>query len=339
MLKELIQNLLETKTVENIIVRVGRGDKILFDEKASAQDRVLTDETLFDMASVTKMLATTTLALIAIDKGVLSPADRVEKFFPVPDEKKELTVWHLLTHTMGFGYKSLVDSGATYDNVAEHILHIPCDIPLGSDVLYSCPGFILLGKILEQIFGERLDVAFEKHVAVPLGMRGTGFLPDKTRDIVNANLKDEMRGTVNDNNCRYLGGVAGNAGVFSNLTDCTRFAKMLLAKGAPLFSEQTFALASQNHTGGMSAARGLGFLYVDGRYKQTGDLFPDGAIGHCGHTGQSLFIDPVSELYVIILSDATISSIKKHAPDPYKYSDVMKMRHDIHAAIKAELKL
>lgn len=77
-----------------------------------------------------------------------------------------------------------------------------------------------------------------------------------------------------DNNCRYLGGVAGNAGLFSNLADLTRFAKMLLAKGAPLFLEKTFALAAQNHTKGMSAARGLGYLYVDARYKQTGGSVP-----------------------------------------------------------------
>lgn len=282
------------------------------------------------------MLATTSLALLAIDKGLFSPADKVENFFPVPPEKKALTVWHLLTHTMGFGYKSLVDSGVTYDNVASYILNTPCDIPLGADVLCSCPGFVLPGKILEQAFGARLDAAFAKYVAAPLEMNSTCFFPDKTRDVVNANLKEEMRGTVNDNNCRYLGDVAGSAGLFSNLTDCTRFAKMLLAGGAPLISKKTFALAAQNHTNGMIAARGLGFLYVDERYTQTGRLFPTGAIGHCGHMGQSIFVDPASGLYVIILSDATLCSIKKHA-GKLQYGEVEQMRRDIHAAIKEEL--
>lgn len=334
-LENCIKRLIEDKTVENIIVRVGRKDNIVFESRNSAMGRMLTEQTLFDMASVTKIVVTTSLALIAIDKRLLSPSDFVSKFFPVPEDKKNLTVQHLLTHTIGIGHKSLLKSNVAYENIQKYILEIPSDIPIGTNVRYSCPGFIVLGRILESIFKKRLDEAFYEYVAIPLGMNLSVFLPDKPKNIVNANLCEGEKGIVNDYNCRYLGGVCGNAGLFSNLADMTTYAKFLLAHGTPLFSESTFELATQNHTEAMDEMRGLGYLYVDDSYSQTGGLFPTGSIGHCGHTGQSIFVDPKSGLYVIILSDATVNTIRKYGKE--NYNEVMQMRHDIHAAIKADL--
>lgn len=334
-LSQCLDRLIATRTVEHIAVRVGMGEQILCDRIRSACDLVLTEHTLFDMASVTKILCTTMLALIAIDRGLLSPAHRVARYIPVPPDRYDLTVQHLLTHTCGIGHKDLCQDGIDRKNVALYIPQIPLDIPLGSDVRYSCPGFIMLGKIMEQIFELPLEHAFAEYVTAPLEMHATGFCPDGSLPIVNANQAPHSAGTVNDYNCRHLGGVAGNAGVFSNLADMTRFTKMLLAEGTPLISRPTFATAVQNHTTGMSESRGLGFLYVDGRYTQTADLFPTGSIGHCGHTGQSLFLHPNSGLYVIILSDATLCSQKKNGKTVY--SEVMQMRHDVHAAIKKDL--
>ena len=111
--------------------------------------------------------------------------------------------------------------------------------------------------------------------------------------------------------------------------------KMLLEDGAPLFSKETLDLAAGNYTEGMSESRGLGFLYVDGRYTQTGGLFPVGSIGHCGHTGQSVFLDRTCGLYVIILSDATVSTVRKYGKE--KYTEVKRMREALHAAIRADL--
>ena len=140
---------------------------------------------------------------------------------------------------------------------------------------------------------------------------------------------------MNDYNCRFLGGVAGNAGLFSCLSDVTKFVHVLLQKGKPLMGEDTFLSAVQNHTIGMSESRGLGFLYVDDRDKQTGGLFSDGSIGHCGHTGQSVFVDYRSGLYVIILSDATVATVKKYGKE--HYDEVVDMRARIHKAIKQDL--
>ncbi len=318
---------------ENLAIRVGYGDRVVDELRMSASGRELNENTLFDMASVTKVTVTATLALIAIDRGWLSPEDKVSRFFSVPEPRAEMSIFHLMTHTMGIGYKRL--SGMTYDRAAEGILAMASDVPIGTEVRYSCPGFILLGKIVERVFGMGLDAAFRQYVARPLGMDESGFLPDRGRDIVNANREPCECGLVNDLNCRDLGGVCGNAGLFSNLSDMTRYARMLLDYGAPLMSRTTFDRAAANHTPHMSESRGLGFLYVDGRYPQTGGLFPDGSIGHCGHTGQSVFVHPESGLYVIILSDATAVNVRRYGKE--NYSEVTQMRHDLHAAIRADL--
>ena len=314
--------------VGNIAVRVGMGENVICDAFRGDVDQ----NTLFDMASVTKIIATTSLALIALDKGLIHLEDAVGKFYPAGEA---LTINNLLTHTIGVGHKALNKEGYTYENIASKILEIPLDIPIGSDVLYSCPSFILLGKILENVFGQSLDKCFDELVAAPLDLSDTSFLPLNKQNAVNSNLEEKLLGVVNDYNCQFLGGVAGNAGLFSNINDVTKYVHFLLNKGAPLISRDTFDMAVRNYTPGMSEARGLGFVYVDGRYTQTGDLFEDGAIGHCGHTGQSVFVDYRSGLYVIILSDATISTIKKYGFD--NYNEVMDMRTKLHNAIKQDM--
>lgn len=326
-LKKTIEEYVQGGLIGNIAVRVGIGEEVLYETFRGAVHA----HTLFDMASVTKIMVTTSLALIAIDRGLLSVDGRVSDFYPT---EKPLTIRNLLTHTIGIGHKKLNREGFTYENIAEKILAIPSDIEIGTGVRYSCPGFILLGKILEKVFGERLDVCFERMVAEPLGLGDSSFLPQNREFVVNSNLSEEMRGVVNDYNCRHIGGIAGNAGLFSNIMDVTKYVHFLQNKGAPLISEQTFLLAAQNHTAGMKESRGLGFLYVDERYKQTGDLFENGAIGHCGHTGQSVFVDYRTGLYVIILSDATISTVKKYGKE--HYDEVMDMRARLHAAIKCD---
>ena len=327
-LNKVLDELIKNGTASHIAVRVGRRSDILCDAFRGGVD----EKTLFDMASVTKIIATTMLALIALNRGLLSLDDSVDKFYPTD---KQLTIRHLLTHTMGIGYKRLTQKGNTYANIAQKILEMPLDIPIGSNVLYSCPGFILLGKIIEKVFDKSLDKCFYELVATPLGLTCSSFISSDRQNTVNANIEEELRGIVNDYNCQFLGGVAGNAGLFSNLIDVTKYVGFLLNNGAPLFSEKTFLTATENYTVGMSQSRALGFVYVDADYKQAGGLFAAGAIGHCGHTGQSIFVDCKSGLYVVILSDATVSTIRKYGQE--RYDEVMDMRARIHSAIKSDL--
>ncbi len=286
------------------------------------------------MASVTKILSPTMLTLIALDQDLLHLDDPISKFLPCPDDRKALTLTHLLTHTIGIGHKNLCQKSYTYETISDYILQIPLDCPIGAEVRYSCPAFILLGRILETVFQAPLDVLFREKIALPLGMTNSSYLPE-FGPFVNSNLKPEEAGIVNDYNCRYLGGVAGNAGVFSTLADMKKFVSCLLAHGAPLMRSETFDPATVNRTPNMSESRGLGFLIVNERYSQTGKLFPNGAIGHCGHTGQSVFVDLQSGRYAIILSDMTISTERLFGGE--RYDDVMRNRAIIHNAILSDL--
>ena len=334
-IKACIDSYAKKGYVKNILVRAGNRTEIVCDIchfKSTAPD----SKTLFDMASVTKIMATTTLALIAIDKKLLSIDDPVSKFFTTPDDKKTLTVKNLLTHTMGIGHKPLNIEENNYENIQNYILSLPSDVKIGSEVLYSCPGYILLGKIIEKIFGDRLDRLFLQYIAKPLDLKNTSFLPLKNQHFINSNSTDAEIGIVNDYNCKFLGGVAGNAGLFSNMEDICKYINMLQNYGKPLITRETFNSAIKNYTINMSESRGLGFLYVDKKYKQTGNLFSEGSIGHCGHTGQSLFVDLKSGFYTVILSDATLSVQEKYGYD--KYEIVMKMREEIHNALYKDLK-
>jgi len=332
--KECIDSYIANGYVKNIAVRAGIGDEI-FCDIYNYDKSPINSKTMFDMASVTKIMATTSLALIAMDKNLLSIKDNVSKFFAVPDDKKDLTVYNLLTHTIGIGHKPLNINGNNYHNIQDYILSIPLDAKVGSQVLYSCPGFILLGKILEKVFDSRLDELFNEYVAKPLKLENTCFLPYKNNNFVNSNLSEEEKGVVNDYNCRFLGGIAGNAGIFSNVDDICKYLRMLQNHGEPIICKETFKNAVKNYTPEMSESRALGFLYVDEKYSQTGCLFPKSSIGHCGHTGQSIFVDTKSGLYAVILSDATISTVKKYGYE--RYDIVQKMREDIHNALYKDL--
>lgn len=298
-LEKVIDLYFREKKISNIAIRVGKKTEVLA-EYYKSNTAQLNQDTLFDIASVSKIVSATQLALIAIDKGLLSLDDSVSKFFPT---EKQITIKNLLTHTMGIGHKNLCKENINYENIGEYILSIPSDIPVGSDVLYSCPGLILLGKILEKVFGKSLDLLFNEYVAKPLDFKRTTYKPTDKTNMVNANKTEEETGIVNDYNCKFLGGVAGNAGLFSNICDLEKFCKMLLRRGTPLYSEETFLKSVQNYTDGMSEHRALGYIYIDETYERTGNLMPTGSIGHGGWTGQIIAADYKTGLYAIILTD------------------------------------
>lgn len=327
-LENEMQNLFDQEAISNAYIRVGQHNTVLL-EYTKSTNLSLDQYTLFDMASVSKIFSVTQLALIALDRKLLALDDKVCKFYECDEE---LEIKHLLTHTWGIGHKNLCQENNTYENIGEYIVSIPKDFPIGSRVKYSCPGFILLGKILEKVFGDRLDVLFQKYVATPLGLTKTTYCPDvNSNTIVNANDTEEERGIVNDYNCRFLGGIAGNAGLFSCVADLDIFAHTLLRCGEGLYSKETFLMAAQNYTPEMTESRGLGFVYVDSKYIRTGDLFPEGSIGHGGHTGQLLYVDYRSGLYAIILTDLT-----KHNKN---IKEVKQLLRGISNAIKKDIEV
>lgn len=276
------------------------------------------ETTLYDMASVSKILSTTMIALRFIADGKLDLADMLPRHFGeenVPDDKKEITVFHLLTHTSGFTDHILLEEKCkSPEDVVPYLLSVPLAYKPGTQVVYSCMGFILLGKMLEKISGKSLDELADEEVFGPLGMTHTGYHPlnrgmDYTRNTAYTernHLSGEwLIGEVHDENSYFMNGVSGNAGVFSDLNDCIRFARMLAGHGTldgkVYLPRCIFDTAIQNYTPGMDENRGLGFHLANGYFSMSGQFFSQKGFGHNGFTGPHIFVDPDSGLYVILL--------------------------------------
>lgn len=344
--EKLINELVQEKSIESYAIVIGYGE----DEWVFSSPKVNMD-TYFDAASVGKIFPTTTLALIAIDRGLLSLDDTLEKFFPgVPEDKKSITVKQLLTHTSGMLRREFPENVAERgrESIAEFILGVPLSYEPGTHYAYCCTGMVLMGFIVEKIFGMGLDEALEEYIKKPLGL---------TRSKYNISINEPNAALCNTDpnvfDCRYddhnvtmMQGIpAGPGGNFITAGDMRKFVKALVEKDPRLFSEKTFALAEQNYTGGLPVLdihrgfenHGLGFTYVNENCSQARDLFPEGSIGHDGSTGQSFYLNHDMKLYVIFLSNASRCDAIKLGRHSYDYNAVCEMRAKLHRAIKSDL--
>jgi len=273
----------------------------------------VTADTLFDMASISKLVSTTMVALKLFENGVLSPEDTVGRFFDDPGYYRDVSLIRLMTHTSGLSphiplYKKC-------DSPAEAISTILHSEPLsapGEAVRYSCMGYILLQRILETATGERLDSLAERLVFTPLGMTHTCYNP-ASPDVAATEYSPYGSyytcGRVHDENARFLGGVSGNAGVFSNIDDMIRFGRMLSNRGSidgsSFLDRRTFELAILNQTRGLGEARGLGFALRDVMsISASGEFTSDGSYGHNGFTGTSIYCDKATGITMILLTNA-----------------------------------
>lgn len=264
--------------------------------------------TLYDMASLTKVLAPTMIACLAIEDGLLTLSDTVSIFFPdAPNDKRNISIKQLMTHSAGFAPSyHLSEVAESSENVVEELLSHPLDYAPGTDIRYSCMGYILLGKILEKIFGERLDTLAKRMVFEPLGMHNTGYLPEGgviAPTEIDKKTGEAFCGVVHDENARYLGGVSANAGVFSCLDDMILFSKTLACGGKGLISPAMFKKAICCCAQSAENRRGLGLQLAGTESNFMGDLFPECSFGHTGFTGTSLAIDPTTGFWVVLLSN------------------------------------
>ena len=276
--------------------------------KISENGPEVNEATRYDMASLSKVLGPTMIALRAIEEGKLTLWDRLERFFPdCPEDKKNITIKHLMTHTAGFEPAFwLSEEAETPEDALRALLAHPLATPVGAEVHYSCMGYITLGKVLETVYGKPLDVLAKEMVFGPLEMKNTGYCP-VGNNIAATEVDKETgiawRGIVHDENARFLRGVSANAGVFSDIHDMIRFAQMLSCGGKGYLSFATLAKAIACHAQSADARRGLGFHLAGTPENYMGDLVPDCAFGHTGFTGTSLMVEPTTGLYVILLSN------------------------------------
>lgn len=279
--------------------------------------------TMYDMASLSKLIGTTMAALKLLEAGKLTLIDNITMYFDdVPQDKRFIDIKMLMTHTSGISAHFRLDhiDGVTPERAAEAILAHPLSSEPGTKVEYSCMGYILLAKILEKIEGEPLDAITRRLVFDPLGMARTCYNPiargesDFAATEYDKALGRYVNGVVHDENARFLGGVSGNAGVFSCAGDLIRFASMLSSHGAMpwtsgerFLSRVTFDMAIRDYTSKIDTeqVRGLGFQLRghDEEVSAMGDLYSDGSYGHNGFTGPSLYVDRDTGLYSIILAN------------------------------------
>ena len=265
--------------------------------------------TRYDMASLSKILGPTMLTLRAIEEGELTLWDKLERFFPdCPEDKKAITIKHLMTHTAGFSPVFWLGGEAqSPEDALRALLAHPLETPIGAEVHYSCMGYITLGKVLETIYGRPLDELARERVFEPLGLKNTDYNPQNQENIAATEIDKEtgvvLQGVVHDENARFLRGVSANAGVFSDIHDMIRFAQMLARGGEGYLSRGMLKKAIALQAGDENVHRGLGFHLAGTPENYMGDLFPAESFGHTGFTGTSLAIDPETGFFVILLSN------------------------------------
>ncbi|MEM9595743.1 MAG: glycoside hydrolase family 3 N-terminal domain-containing protein [Acidobacteriota bacterium] len=273
-------------------------------------------ETRYDLASLTKVIATTTMAMILVDEGRLDldlPVRAVLPRFEGPG-KEAVTVRHLLTHASGVDWWApLYEELEGKDAYLERIQAMDLVAEPGTVTRYSDLGVMLLGEVLERVAGEPLDAFVERRVFGPLGMGATGFLPNRALwSAIAPTERDPWRGRVlqgevHDENAHALGGVAPHAGLFGTAGDLSRFAQMLLWGGAydhhRLVSRPTVEAFTSRAGVVEGSDRALGWDTRSATGSSAGGLFSPDSFGHTGFTGTSMWIDPKRELFVVLLTN------------------------------------
>jgi uncharacterized protein YbbC (DUF1343 family)/CubicO group peptidase (beta-lactamase class C family) len=319
----------------------------------------MTADTIFDLASLTKVFATTGAVMKLLEQGKVRLNDPVVKYIPelgtvgATAEKNQITIRQLMTHTAGFApdpEDANIPAGWTgVDPLLREIYAEALTAPPGSRFVYSDTGFILLGEIVRRVSGTSLDEFAAKEIFEPMGMRETRFLPPAnwipriapTEEIdlpagakAGSGTGHVLRGAVHDPRARQMGGVAGHAGLFSTADDLALFCKMMLAGGVAPNGKRIFAAAtvrlmtSQQQAPWIPSVRGLGWD-IDSAYSAPrGDLFPIGSYGMTGFTGTEVWIDPASQTFILFLTNSV---------HPYGRPAISSLRGRISTIVAAKL--
>jgi uncharacterized protein YbbC (DUF1343 family) len=298
----------------------------------------MTVDTIFDLASLTKCIATTTSMMQLIEEGRVRLNDPVAAYLPefAQNGKADITVRELMTHFSGLppdvDLKSPWQSRGTAFAMAMQEKPI---YPPGTRFLYSDINFETLGFLVEKVTGMTLDQYASTHIFVPLGMKDTRFLPpaDWIPRIAPTQYDENgkmLRGVVHDPTARRMGGVAGHAGLFSTADDLAIFAQELLSGHRILSRLAVEKMSTPQQPATAPSLRGLGWD-IDSPYSSNrGELLPVGSFGHTGFTGTSLWIDPVTDTYIILLTNAV---------HPNGHGSVISLRSRVATAVAAALDL
>ena len=333
----LIAEDIAKKRLPGAVVLVARKGQVVWQKAYGARAieparEVMTPDTIFDLASLTKVVATATSIMILVERGKLRLTDPVSLHIPElkGEGRDRITIEQLLTHVSGYAPDfDLKERWTGYDEAIKRLIKEPLRNPPGTRFSYSDIGFIALGEVVKRVGGMPLDQFAQKNIFGPLGMANTGFRPgptliariaptEKRRGQMsylgdsgdNAGAEGEawLRGEVHDPTSYRMNGVAGHAGLFSTANDLAIYCQMILNGGAfgsvRILSPLTVAEMTRPRVVSTSGGiRGLGWDMNTSFSSNRGDLFPPGSFGHTGFTGTSIWIDPDREMFVILLTN------------------------------------
>ena len=301
------------KAFPGAVVAVGRRDTVLFERGFGALgdgDRTRPGpSTIYDLASLTKVVGLTTLAMMLVDEHTLDLDAPVTRYVPAfAAGGDSVTVRELLTHSSGLAaWQPLFREVHSREEMFTRVNATRLEAPPGTRTAYSDLGAMLLTEVVERLMGHRLDSLLENRLFRPLGMQDTRFLPPvELRPRIAPTENDPwrgrvLRGEVHDENAAAMGGVSGHAGLFSTADDLVRFAQMLLRGGAGLLRPETIALFTRTQNPSFSS-RALGWD-TPSPASSAGTKLSAHAFGHTGFTGTSIWIDPEQDLFVILLTN------------------------------------
>jgi len=319
---EIAQEGMEKKRMPGCVVLVGRKGKVVFHRAYGHRETQpnkleMKKDTVFDMASITKPVATATSIMILLDQGKIRLRDKVTTYIPEfgNSGKKDVTINQLLTHQAGFVPDNAVaDYEQGREQAFKNIYDLKTMYDPGKRFVYSDVGFILLDDLIQRQSGLAVDVFSKQNIFEPLGMSESGYLPNdelKKRAATTEQRESRwMRGEVHDPRAYLMGGVAGHAGMFSTAEDMAIYAQMMLNGGhyggKRILSRATVDLMTDAYRiveGEKVSVRGLGWDKLTGYSSNRGENMSDRAFGHGGFTGTVLWIDPANELFFVFLSN------------------------------------
>jgi serine-type D-Ala-D-Ala carboxypeptidase len=280
----------------------------------------VTTASIFDLASLTKVVATTAMAMILYERGLLDLEAPVTAIIPEfagqltenDPRRREVTLRMLLAHSSGLpAYEKLFLRAKTREDLLQAAFTAPLAAAPGARAEYSDVGFIILGVVLERLADESLDVFCQREIFGPLGMTHTTFNPASAlKDSIPPTADDRtfrhriIQGEVQDENASVLGGIAGHAGLFSTAEDLAIFAHAMLNGGYPILRSSTIELFSRRESAPEGTSRALGWD-TPSAPSQSGKYFSPRSFGHLGYTGTSLWIDPERQLSISLLANRT----------------------------------
>ncbi len=333
--KRVIAEAVEARQIPGAVWAVARGGEVLALEAQGYADpelgQPMTANTVFDLASLTKVTATLPVVLRLLEKGYFRLDDPIAGFLPEYPHP-EVRIRHLLAHNAGYppGEK-LWGRGWSRSEALDHIARLAPTNPPGGAVVYSDISFQLLGYLVERLTGRRLDEVAQEKVFGPLGMSGATFAPGPgaAPTEYREHLGRRQRSEVHDENATALEGVAGHAGLFSTVTDLIKYAGLWMGwPGHKVLSSATRAVAIQPHAGTGNDVRGLGWVIRSAQFSSSGDLMSPAAFGHTGFTGTSIWMDPQRDLAVILLTNRVYYGRQDH---------ILRIRPRFHNAVVAAL--